>query len=118
MFEARLVEGKTLKSVVDAIKDLVTDANFDCSDEGLDIQSMDSSHVALVCVKLAAAAFDHYRCDRALSLGFNSANLNKIFKMMGRDDIVILKADDDGDTLTLMFEADNSSTIADFGAYS
>jgi proliferating cell nuclear antigen len=114
MFEARLVEGKTLKNVVDAIKDLVTDANLDVSDEGLDVQSMDSSHVALVCVKLLASAFDHYRCDRALSLGFNSANLTKIFKMMGRNDLVTLKAEDQGDALTLMFESESSNTIADF----
>jgi proliferating cell nuclear antigen len=115
MFEARLVEGIILKHIIESIKDLVTDANIECSEEEVAIQCMDSSHVSLVSVSLSAAAFDHYRCDRQINLGFNSANMSKILKMMGKKDIVILKAEDDGDTLTMMFESDNSGTIADFG---
>jgi proliferating cell nuclear antigen len=117
MFEARLVEGIILKHIIESIKDLVTDANIECSEEEVAIQCMDSSHVSLVSVSLSAAAFDHYRCDRQINLGFNSANMSKILKMMGKKDIVILKAEDDGDTLTMMFESDNSGTIADFGKY-
>lgn len=114
MFEARLVEGIILKHIIESIKDLVQDANIECSEEEVAIQCMDSSHVSLVSVSLSAAAFDHYRCDRQINLGFNSANMSKILKMMGKKDIVILKAEDDGDTLTMMFESDNSGTIADF----
>lgn len=116
MFEARLVEGQTLKQIVEAIKDLVNDTNIDISAEELSIQCMDSSHVSLVDVNLSAAAFDHFRCDKALSLGFNTGNMSKILKMMNKDDIVIMKAEDEGDTLTLMFESNSDNkTIADFG---
>ena len=31
MFEARLVQGSLLKKILEAMKDLVTQANFDCS---------------------------------------------------------------------------------------
>jgi len=117
MFEARLVNGKLFKNIIESLKDLVTDANIDCSEEEIAIQCMDSSHVSLVAVKVTNGAFDHFRCDRTLSLGFNTANLSKIFKMMGNDDTLIMKAEDDGDTLTLMFEGKNE-TIADFGEYS
>jgi proliferating cell nuclear antigen PCNA len=48
MFEARLVQGSLLKKVLESIKDLVTDANFDCSQNGFALQAMDSSHVSLV----------------------------------------------------------------------
>ena len=34
MFEARLVQGSLLKKIIDAIKDIVTEANFDCSSTG------------------------------------------------------------------------------------
>jgi proliferating cell nuclear antigen len=118
MFEARLVEGKIFKQLVDAIKDLVTDANLDCSEDEIAIQCMDSSHVSLVAMSLSAQAFDHYRCDRNISLGFNSANMSKILKMMSRDDVLILKANDDGDTLTMMFENPKTDCIADFGTFS
>lgn len=115
MFEAKLGQGKTFKQVIESIKDLVTDANLDVSEEELSIQCMDGSHVALVAVQLGAAAFEHYRCDRPLSLGLNSGNLSKILKMMKKDDALILKAEDDPDALTLMFEDPNQETIADFG---
>lgn len=118
MFEARLVEGVTFKLIIEAVKDLINDANWEVSEEEMTIQCMDSSHVSLVDVSLSAAAFDHFRCDKALKLGFNTPNMSKIMKMMNKDDTVIMKAEDDGDTLTLMFESNQESkTIADFGAY-
>ena len=88
MFEARLVEGRVFKQLIEAIKDLVQDANIDCSEDELSIQAMDSSHVSLVQVNLQSTAFDHYRCDRAISLGFNSANMSKILKCAGNDDSI------------------------------
>ncbi len=38
MFEARLLQGSLLKKIVEAIKDLVQEANVDCSDQGLTMQ--------------------------------------------------------------------------------
>ena len=43
MFEARLLQGSLLKKVIEAIKELVTDANFDCTDSEFGLQAMDSS---------------------------------------------------------------------------
>lgn len=114
MFEARLAEGRTMKQIIEAIKDLVSDCNLDCSEEELNIQSMDSAHVSLVSVRLSNAAFDHYRCDRPNSLGINTVNMSKIFKMLGSDDSVTLKAEDNADSLTLLFEGNKTDTIADF----
>jgi len=114
MFEARLIQGKVFKQIIEAIKDLVQDANLECTEDSLDLQAMDSSHVSLVAVSLKANGFDHFRCDRSLNLGFNSANIAKIFKCAGSDDIVTLKAEDSGDTLTLMFESPSQDRIADF----
>lgn len=37
-FEARLTQASLIKKILEAIKDLVTDANFDCSAEGLSLQ--------------------------------------------------------------------------------
>jgi proliferating cell nuclear antigen len=69
MFEARLLQGSLLKKIIEAIKELVTDANFDCTESEFGLQAMDSSHVSLVALKLEKAGFDHYRCDKPLSMG-------------------------------------------------
>ena len=81
MFEARLLQGELLKKIIDSIKDLVTDANFDCSATGFGLQAMDSSHVSLVALLLRADGFEHYRCDRGLSMGMNLANFAKMLKV-------------------------------------
>lgn len=117
MFEARLNEGHLFKQMIESIKDLVADTNVDCSEEEVTIQSMDSAHVALVACSLSSNAFEHYRCDRNLSLGINTSNMSKIFKMMNNDDTLVLKAEDEGDSLNMMFEAGKTDTIADFGEY-
>ena len=117
MFEARITQGKVFKQLIEALKDLVQEANIDCSDDEISIQAMDNSHVSLVAVSLRSGGFDHFRCDRPISLGFNAANMGKILKCAGNDDIITLKAEDDGDSLTMMFESPNGDRIADFGEF-
>ena len=105
MLELRLVQGSLLKKVLESIKDLVNDANFDCSATGFSLQAMDSSHVALVALLLRSEGFEHYRCDRNLSMGMNLNNMSKMLKCAGNDDIITIKADDGSDTVTFMFES-------------
>jgi proliferating cell nuclear antigen len=47
------------------------------------LQAMDTSHVCLVAFLLRADGFEHYRCDRALTLGLHLANFSKILKCAG-----------------------------------
>ncbi|KAJ7638315.1 proliferating cell nuclear antigen, N-terminal domain-containing protein [Roridomyces roridus] len=114
MLEAKLEEAGTLKKLLDAIKELVTDANFECNEEGLNLQAMDNSHVALVSVHLEAAGFKRYRCDRPMPLGVNLGNLTKVLKCSKDDDECTIKAGDDKDVLNLVYEAKNSDRIAEY----
>ncbi|KAL0948599.1 hypothetical protein HGRIS_011157 [Hohenbuehelia grisea] len=114
MLEAKLGETGTLKKLLDAIKELVTDANFDCNEEGIHLQAMDNSHVALVSAKLDAAGFKRYRCDRPMPLGVNLGSLTKVLKCAKDDDICTLKAGDESDVLNLLYEAKHSDRIAEY----
>ena len=38
MLEARISQGSLLKKLIEAVKDLVTEANFDCSAAGISLQ--------------------------------------------------------------------------------
>jgi proliferating cell nuclear antigen PCNA len=75
MFEARLVQGSLFKKVLEAIKDLLNEATWDCNSTGMSLQAMDSSHVSLVSLSLRSDGFDTYRCDRNISMGINLARL-------------------------------------------
>ena len=59
-------------------------------------------------------AFELYRCDRNMSLGVNFSSLSKILKCAGNDDTITLKAGDDGDTVSFMFENQAQDKISDF----
>jgi proliferating cell nuclear antigen len=75
---------------------------------------MDNSHVSLVYLNLRADGFDRYRCDRNLSMGMNMASVAKILKCAGDKDMITLKAQDDPDTLSFMFESPNGEKVSDY----
>lgn len=68
------------------------------------MQALDPAHVSLVALLITHDGFEHYRCDRPLTLGINLESLGKILKCAGNDDSLTLKADDGGDRLTFIFE--------------
>jgi len=114
MFEARLKKASTLKKLLDAMKDLVNDANFDVTSTGIALQAMDTSHVSLVALNLRKEGFDLFRCDRNISLGINLQSMAKILKCAGNDDVVTMKAEDSGDSITFMFESEKQTRISHF----
>ncbi|CAH0049937.1 unnamed protein product [Clonostachys solani] len=114
MLEARLEQAALLKKVVDAIKDLVQDCNFDCNDSGIALQAMDNSHVALVSMLLKADAFHPYRCDRNIALGMNLTSLTKVLRAAQNEDILTLKAEDAPDVLNILFESSENDRISEY----
>ncbi|CAK7566611.1 MAG: proliferating cell nuclear antigen [Sporothrix epigloea] len=114
MLEARLEQASILKKVVDAIKDLVQDCNFDCNDSGIALQAMDNSHVALVSMLLKAEGFSPYRCDRNVALGVNLTSLTKVLRAAQNEDILTLKAEDAPDSLNLVFESSENDRISEY----
>ena len=94
-----------VKKQVEAIKDLVPNANWECSSSGINVQAMDSSHVSLVSISLEADGFEPYRCDRNVILGMETANLSKILKCASNDDSITIKAEEGGDMVTFQFDS-------------
>ena len=52
---------RILSQVLESLKDLLTEATWDCADTGIQLQAMDNSHVSLVSVNLRADGFDKFR---------------------------------------------------------
>ncbi|EZF43363.1 proliferating cell nuclear antigen (pcna) [Trichophyton rubrum D6] len=114
MLEARLEEAAMLKKVVDAVKDLVHDCNFDCNDSGIALQAMDNSHVALVSMMLKAEGFSPFRCDRNVALGINLVSLTKVLRAAQDGDVLTLKADDTPDVVNLLFESVEKDRVSEY----
>jgi proliferating cell nuclear antigen len=103
-----------VNQVVDAIKDLVQDCNFDCNDSGIALQAMDNSHVALVSMMLKSESFSPFRCDRNIALGINLTSLTKVLRAAQSDDILTLKAEDAPDVVNLIFESNEKDRISEY----
>jgi len=112
MFRAQMREGGVLKKIVEAIKDIVSNVNIDAGPNGISMQAMDPSHVALVNLSLKDGGFQEYRADKTFPLGIKLANLHKILKCASNDDIITLECEDEPTQLTLKFE--NSIQCASF----
>merc|ERR1712137_1152689 len=82
-------------------------------EKGLQVQAMDSSHVALVSLLLRESAFAEFKCDRATSLGMNVDSLGKILKMCGPADSLKLRWQNDADIVNFQCESGEDDRIAD-----
>ena len=100
--------------VIDAIKDLVQDCNFDCNDSGIALQAMDNSHVALVSMLLRSESFDPFRCDRNIALGINLGSLTKVLRAAQSEDTLTIKAEDAPDVVNLVFENKTNDRISEY----
>lgn len=107
MFQARLTQGNILKKIMESIKDFVSQVNIDISPSGISMQAIDQSHVALVSLNLKESGFgpSNYRADRPMTIGLSIANINKVLKCAGSEDIITMKANEDPSQLTFVFES-------------
>nr|BAD89370.1 proliferating cell nuclear antigen [Dugesia japonica] len=114
MFEAKIIKGEILKKAIEAIKDLIQEATLDCSENGISLQAMDTSHVSLVSLLLRSEGFETYRCDRNINLGLNVVSVSKILKCLGSNDSLTMKAADSNDTISFLIESSNESELSEF----
>lgn len=114
MLEAKLGDGQIFKKIVDALKELVNEANFDCNAAGISLQAMDTTHVALASLLLRQDGFENYRCDRNIPLGINLNSLVKVLKSANTNDSITFRAEDSGDSLGLTFESPNGERVCDY----
>ena len=48
MFEAKILQGALLKKIIEAIRELVADANLDCNERGITMQVITDHYVSSV----------------------------------------------------------------------
>ena len=87
---------------------------YDCSEKGLRVQSMDSAHVAIVSLVLCESALADFKCNRIMSLGMNVDSVGKIMKMCGPNDSLKIRWQHDSGTATFQCESSQEDRITDF----
>ena len=94
VLEISTVQATAIRILVEALKEILIDANFEFTKDGIRIMKTDSSSTVLVHLKLLAENFESYRCDNPLVLGINMFNLFKLIRTIGNDDTLTISYDD------------------------
>ena len=82
-----------LRKALTVAGDLVDVANLDVAEDGMSLQSMDTSHVCLVALDVARNYFETYELVRPASLGVKLSHLNKVMSCTSGSSQI--SADDD-----------------------
>ncbi|XP_055350461.1 proliferating cell nuclear antigen-like [Paramacrobiotus metropolitanus] len=114
VFEAKLDSASVFKKVIDAIKDLIGDTSWDCTNTGMSLQSMDSSHVALVNVLMRSEGFDSYKCSRNISMGISLNSMAKVLKCAGNEDSITISHDSNSNVVSFAFHNLEAERAAEF----
>mmetsp|Transcript_42749 Transcript_42749/g.101755 ORF Transcript_42749/g.101755 Transcript_42749/m.101755 type:complete len:260 (+) Transcript_42749:1959-2738(+) len=114
MLEARLSQSGQFKKIIEAVKDIVTDINFDCNSNGISVQAIDASHVSLVSLVLRSEGFEHFQCDNPVSLGINLSSLYKILRCSSNEDSITISCTDNPESLCITFESQDNDRSSQF----
>ena len=89
-----LAEPRYLKDSISIISELVNEARFKITQNGIELVAMDPANVALVIFNLLSSSFVEYNVTKDMELAINLSNLKQILKRAKPSDMITLEVDD------------------------
>jgi len=90
-----LADSTYLKDSITVISELVHEARFKLTKDGIELIAMDPANVAMVVFKLLSSAFTEYELEKETEIAINLANFKQILRRSKANDIVSLEATSD-----------------------
>lgn len=90
-----LADPALLKDSISVISDLVSEARFKVTREGLELNAMDPANVAMVVFKLLSSSFTEYDLDENKDICVNLASLKQVLRRASASDFVTLELSGD-----------------------
>lgn len=110
MLEVRTVQVVAFKTLIEAMKELLTDTCIEFDEQGMKITAVDSSRIVLVHLRLDADKFEHYYAKNVpgnIVIGVNMINLHKLIKTCNGNDTLSFSMDA-SDTNHLSIKIENA----------
>jgi proliferating cell nuclear antigen len=86
-----LADSTYLKDSIAVISELVHEARFKLTKDGIEMIAMDPANVAMVVFKLLSSAFTEYEIDKETEIAINLANFKQILRRAKANDILSLE---------------------------
>lgn len=90
LFEIKTVQSSAFRTLIEALKDILTEANLEFDPAGIKVVAVDETHTNLVHLRLNADRFEHYYCPVKHVLGVNMIYLFKLIKTLENNDNLTL----------------------------
>ncbi len=84
------VQGTPIKTLTEALKEVLTDINIHFKSEGFEVVNVDPGHISFVALKLYGDKFEEYYCPKPLMIGINMTSLHKLLKTIGNNDTLTM----------------------------
>ena len=86
-----LADSTYLKDSITVISELVHEARFKLTKDGIEMIAMDPANVAMVVFKLLSSAFTEYEIEKETEMAINLANFKQILRRAKANDILSLE---------------------------
>ena len=86
-----LADPTLLKDSISVISELVNEARFKVTRDGVELVAMDPANVAMVVFKLLSSGFTEYDIEKDQEIAINLANFKQILRRVSASDIIALE---------------------------
>ena len=115
MFEIRTVQSAAFRTLIEALKEILTEANLEFDSTGIKVIDVDETHTVLTYLRLDADRFEYFYCNAKYILGINMIYLFKLIKTMGNNDSLTLYLPEaNPNKLGIRMENSEKSTVTNY----
>ena len=90
LFEIRTVQSAAFRTLIEALKEILTEANLEFDSTGIKVIDVDETHTVLTYLRLNADRFEYFYCPVKYVLGINMIYLFKLIKTLSNNDSLTL----------------------------
>jgi proliferating cell nuclear antigen len=90
LFEIRTVQSGAFRTLIEALKEILAEANLEFDSTGIKVIDVDETHTVLTYLRLHADRFEYFYCQGKFLLGINMMYLFKLIKTLSNNDSLTL----------------------------
>lgn len=87
-FLCKTVQANAIKTLFEALKDIIDDVTININNEGLQVFTMDHNNCCVVHLNLLKNKFEEYFLESPINIGLNMKNLFLLLKTVGNHDVI------------------------------
>jgi proliferating cell nuclear antigen len=115
LFEIKTVQSGAFRTLIEALKEILTEANLEFDSKGIKVMDVDETHTVLVYLRLDSERFENYYCPAKHVLGVNMIYFFKLIKTMGNNDnLTLYLPASNPNKLGIRMENSEKSTVTNY----